>query len=81
MSATVERIAVFLLAQNRLPSSSRILSKKSDIDISVVGGCEFTSLSRAGTDHRQLWDQRETERRRTADKEAREALNRSRKGR
>jgi SsrA-binding protein len=30
---------------------------------------------------KQLWDKRETERRRTADKEAREAVNRSRKGR
>jgi SsrA-binding protein len=30
---------------------------------------------------KQLWDKRETERRRTADKEAREAINRSRKGR
>src|SRR6185369_15667298 len=29
---------------------------------------------------KQLWDKRETERRRTADKEAREAVNRSRKG-
>jgi SsrA-binding protein len=29
----------------------------------------------------QLWDKRVTERRRTADKEAREAVNRSRKGR
>jgi len=28
---------------------------------------------------KQLWDKRETERRRTADKEARDAINRSRK--
>src|SRR6202022_4794812 len=30
---------------------------------------------------KQLWDKRETERRRTAEKEAREAISRSRKGR
>ncbi len=30
---------------------------------------------------KQLWDKRETERRRTADQEARDAINRSRKGR
>jgi SsrA-binding protein len=30
---------------------------------------------------KQLWDKRETERRRTADNEARDAINRSRKGR
>jgi SsrA-binding protein len=32
-----------------------------------------------GPSRRQIWDKRETERRRTADKEAREAIGRSRK--
>ena len=34
----------------------------------------------SGAPAKQMWDKRETERRRTADKEAREAIARSRKG-
>ncbi len=45
MSATVERVAVFLLAQNRLlrEALTRILDKKSDIR--VAGGCAFCPLA------------------------------------